>query len=157
MNTNIEMITWNKALKSGIETIDEQHKELFDIINIMFGNVGNEEMERQCFKKVIERALLYIKLHFETEEKIMLITKFKGYEEHKKIHDNFILAVAKSVQDFKNRGEFSLFDFSMFFRDWLLSHIAVMDKKYFNHFKKAAALKPDGKLNIAAEDLKKSA
>ena len=158
MNTNIEIITWNKALKSGIKTIDEQHKELFEIINKMFCHVnGNEEQERKYFKKVIKKAIHYINIHFETEERIMQHTKFKGYEEHKKLHDNFMLAVAKSVRDYKSMELFSLFDFTMFFRDWLLSHIAIMDKKYFNHFKKAATRKPDGKLSINAEDLKKSA
>ena len=139
MNTNIEIITWNKALKSGIKMIDGQHKELFEIINKMFCHVnGNEEQEREFFNKIIEKAIQYIKIHFDTEEKIMLLTGYKGYDEHKKIHDNFIITVTKSVQDFKNSEQFSLFDFTMFFRDWLLSHIAVIDKKYFYHFKKQA-------------------
>jgi hemerythrin len=38
-------------------------------------------------------------------------------------------------------------------RDWVLSHVAVMDSEYGKWFKKLATRKSDGKLSITKEDL----
>jgi hemerythrin len=151
-----EHLKWSNTYSMGIKLIDDQHKGLMDFVNELFNHsTGDEENEREYFKSVIGHAVNYIKNHFSTEEKYMLATKFPGYGEHKKVHEEFVLTVVKSVKDFEAGKRLVLLNFTNFLKDWVLTHIAVMDVKYSEYFRKIATRKADGKLSITLEDLNK--
>jgi hemerythrin len=137
-----------------VKIIDDQHKGLIEFVNDLFNHAtGNEKQERAYFQDVVEQAVQYIKEHFVTEEKYMIATKFPGYAAHKKAHDEFTLTVVKSVKDFQAGKRLVLEKFAYFLKDWVLSHIAVMDKQYSDYFWKIATRKADGKLSINQTDL----
>jgi hemerythrin len=85
----------------------------------------------------------------------MLATKFSGYAEHKKEHDGFILAVVENIRDYEAGKRITFSIFTRFLRDWVLSHIALMDKQYFEYFQKIASRKEDGRLSIGLKDINK--
>jgi hemerythrin len=114
---------------------------------------GNSIQEHDYFNIVIQEVVKYVKVHFATEEKIMIATKFSGYPEHKKAHDSFVLAVVENINDYKAGKRLTLSAFTKFLKDWILSHIAMMDKQYFEYFKKIATRKADGKLSITSADI----
>ena len=151
---DFELISWSKTFACGISLIDDQHKNLVDLLNEMFNHVsGDEEQENAYLKKIIHEAVGYTKVHFATEEKIMLVTQFSGYAEHKAAHDKFILTVAKHISDFASGKRLSLYSFTNYIKNWVLSHIAVMDKQYFVYLKKIATHKASGKVSITLEDI----
>jgi len=148
-------VTWSDRYSMGVKVIDDQHKGLLDVANDLFNHAtGDEYEEREYFKKVIQQAVKYIKEHFETEEKLMAATKFPGYAEHKTIHDGFTRTVLNSVKDFESGKRLVLEKFAYFLKDWVLSHIAVMDMQYAEYFRKIATRKADGKLSITKADIK---
>jgi len=150
-----ELITWSDKFSCGVKLIDDQHKTLVELVNEMFNHVtGNDLQEHNYFNRVINDAVAYVKTHFATEEKLMLATKFDGYTEHKKEHETFILAVVENIKDYEAGKRLTLSTFTRFLKDWVLSHIALMDKKYFEYFKKVASRKADGKLSINSEDVR---
>jgi hemerythrin len=149
-----EHVTWSPSYSMGIKLIDDQHKGLLDFVNDLFNHsTGDEAAERFYFTEVIHQAVQYVKEHFQTEEKIMIATKFPGYAEHKKIHDEFTLTVIKSVKDFESGKRLVLEKFARFLKDWVLTHVAVMDVQYAQYFKKIATRKADGKLSITSSDV----
>jgi hemerythrin len=138
----------------GIKILDDQHKGLLDFVNEIFSHAsGDEKEERAWFKEVIQQAVSYVKEHFATEEKYMVATKFPGYAAHKKVHDEFTLTVVKSVKEFDAGKRLVLEKFAYFLKDWVLSHVAVMDRQYSDYFKKIATRKADGKLSITKDDI----
>jgi len=149
-----DLVTWSPTFSCGIKLIDDQHKELLVLVNDMFNHiVGDEHAERAYFKSIIQKAIDYVKNHFSTEEKIMLHTRFSGYAEHKKEHDAFVLAVIDKVRDFEAGKRLTLTDFTRFLKEWVLTHIAIMDKQYFTYFKQIATRKENGKLSITQADV----
>ena len=155
MSKTNELISWNEKLTCGVKLIDDQHRGLVELVNEMFNHVtGNFVQEKDYFNRVIQEAVKYVKTHFATEEKIMIATKFKGYAEHKKEHDNFVRAVVENIKEYETGNRLTLSSFTRFLKDWILSHIALMDKQYFEYFKQIATRKEDGKLSISAEDIK---
>jgi len=154
-NKSVEIVTWSDRLSCGIKLIDDQHKGLVDLVNDMFNHAtGNSIQEHDYFNIVIQEVVKYVKVHFATEEKIMIATKFSGYAEHKKAHDSFVIAVVNNINDYKAGKRLTLSAFTKFLKDWILSHIAMMDKQYFEYFKKIATRKADGKLSITSADIK---
>jgi len=149
-----EYVAWSDSYSMGVKLIDDQHKGLINFVNDLFSHAtGNEEEERAYFKEVIQQAVQYIKEHFQTEEKLMIGTKFPGYAEHKKTHDDFTLAVVQSVKDFENGKRLVLKKFAYFLKDWVLSHVAGTDVQYAHYFRKIATRKADGKLSITKADI----
>jgi len=139
---NSELITWSDKLSCGIKLIDDQHKELVALVNMMFNHViGDEKQEREYFNKIIKESIKYAKIHFAIEEKIMLAARFSGYAEHKKAHSRFILTVIDNIIDYRAGKRINLFAFTKFLKDWILSHIALMDKQFFEHLKKISEAK----------------
>ncbi|MDR1374574.1 MAG: bacteriohemerythrin [Treponema sp.] len=153
---NSDLVNWSPTFSVGIRLIDDQHRELLNLTNNLFKHcVGDEAAERAYFQKVIQEAINYVKVHFATEETIMLRTGFEGYREHKREHDAFVLTVLEQVKDFNEGKKFNLINFTKFLKEWVLTHIAVSDKLYFAYFKKIATRKADGKLSITREDIQK--
>jgi hemerythrin len=149
-----ELISWSPTFSVGVKLIDDQHKGLLRLTNDLFNHcVGDEESERVYFAEVIGKAVEYVKVHFATEEKIMLATKFDGYREHKREHDAFVLNVVDQIRAFNEGKPFTLLAFTKYLKNWVLTHIAVSDKLYFEHFKKLATRKADGRLSISRADL----
>jgi len=154
MNTKSNLVTWSSTYSVGVRSIDAQHMELINLVNDMYNHiVGDEKAERAYFKKVIHNAVEYVKVHFATEEKILLATKFPGYAEHKKAHDLFILTVLENIRAYEDGKKMNLASFTHFLKDWILTHIAIMDKQYFNFLKKIATRKANGKLSVTREDI----
>ena len=150
-----EHIKWSNSYSMGIKEIDDQHKWLLDFVNGLFNHAtGNEEEERAYFKEVIQQAVQYVKNHFSTEEKFMVATKFPGYAAHKKSHDEFVRTILKAVKDFEAGKRLALVLLAYFLKDWILSHVAVMDIQYSQYFRGLATRKADGKLSITKADLK---
>jgi len=134
---NNEAVKWSEAFACGIKIIDDQHKGLLDLINDLFSHAsGNDEEEQEYFKKMVEKAVEYVRVHFATEEKIMKQTQFVGFEEHKKAHETFILEVLDNARAFQKEKRINLEEFTSFLKEWVLTHVAVMDKQYFSHFRK---------------------
>ena len=155
INRRTNLITWSKTFMCGIKIIDDQHKSLVDMVNEMFSHVPkNEKEEKDYLESILQEAVKYIKIHFATEERILTATKFKGYAEHKKAHDQFIIKVTENVMELKSGKRLTLLSYTKFLKEWVLSHIAVMDKQYFEYFKMIATRKTDGKLSITSDDVK---
>ena len=153
----INVVTWSPTYSVGVALIDDQHKKLIKMTNELFNHcVGDPESERAYFKEVIQNAVDYVKVHFSTEEKIMLRTAYPGYTEHKRQHDSFVLMVLDQVKAFEESRKTSLLNFTNFLKDWVLTHIAISDKQYFEYFKKIATRKSNGILSITQADIPKS-
>ena len=139
VTTGGKQVYWSDSYSMGIKLIDDQHKGLLNFVNELFDHAtGNQEEESEWFKGVIKYAVRYIREHFSTEERFMTATGFPGYVEHKKAHDEFTLTVVKSVKDFQAGKRLVLEKFAYYLKNWVLTHVAVMDRQYSDYFKKIA-------------------
>jgi hemerythrin len=152
-NKESELVTWSSTFSVGIKLIDDQHKGLLDLVNDMFNHVCGSIAEEEAYSAaIIQKTVNYIRVHFSTEEKIISHTNFPGYAEHKSAHDDFILTVVDYIKNFDTDKNFVLTEFTRFLKEWILTHIAIMDKQYFAYFKQIAIQKADGKLYIDQSD-----
>ena len=153
MKKSEDLISWSNTLACGIKLIDDQHKNLVELVNEMhqFAS-GNASKENFHFKRGLQEAVKYARIHFSTEEKIMIAAKFSGYTEHKKAHEKFILSIIEFIKDYEAGKRLTLSTFTRFLKDWIFSHIACMDKVYFEHLKKMATRKEDGRLSIKLDN-----
>jgi hemerythrin len=131
---NQDIVQWKDTYSVGIKLIDDQHKGLINMTNDLFLScLKGDDVARRFFKKVIRGAVDYIKVHFDTEEKIMRKINYPGYAAHKREHEDFVAEVLLRVKDFEEGRKFVPNVFARFLKEWVLTHIAMSDKQY-GHF-----------------------
>jgi hemerythrin len=81
-------LLWTRDLSVGVEEIDIQHKELFEMINALDAAMKKGKAKKEIMGLV---GFLddYIVNHFGTEEKYMIAHGYPDYPYHKKKHDWF--------------------------------------------------------------------
>lgn len=125
--------TWDDTYTTNILSIDEDHKNLIDLVNHLYVSVfecEDIEEERELTGKILAELMEYTKYHFTAEESLMKKYDYPDYEEHRKVHDWFVEEVNKLLSEY-NSGAFALsFTTFSFLKDWISSHILVVDKKY---------------------------
>jgi len=137
MNIRSRLITWSPTYSIGLKVIDDQHKKILNLVNEMYNHIAaDEESELAYSKKIIQQTVEHIRENFATEEKILLITKFPEYAEHKSAHESFILTLIGNMKDVENGKKLNITAFTHFLRDWILTHIAIMDRQHFESLRK---------------------
>ena len=117
-------IEWTEDLATGVDTIDNQHKELFQRINNLLEactrGKGKEEV-----KKVIGFLEDYVVTHFSEEEKYMVKFEYPETASHKKQHlefmDNFLSL--KKQFDEEGPGVHIVVITNNLIVEWLKNHI----------------------------------
>lgn len=124
---------WNDAYATGNPNIDMQHRELFAMIDSLEAlrakNPGPE-----LVGPILKRLKDYVAFHFALEEALMLRhhVPAEHADPHRAAHAGFV----RKVRDFSfaaaNRHPIpgdELEGLVRFLRDWLVSHIASVDKE----------------------------
>ncbi|MDR1317122.1 MAG: bacteriohemerythrin [Spirochaetales bacterium] len=132
------LIEWDEKYSVGIERIDTQHRKLVDLTNTLYrGCLTGEEAARQYFMKTIQGTVDYVKYHFADEEKLMEYFKYPDISNHKSQHSGFVMKILEDVRNFQSGKKFVPNTFVRYLKDWILSHIAFMDKQYAQYILKS--------------------
>ncbi|MCB1174129.1 MAG: hemerythrin family protein [Leptospiraceae bacterium] len=117
-------------LSVGIPVIDMQHLWLLRILVELNHSLHMDfKTRRNQFNAALADAIEYIKEHFATEERIMQHFDYSGQDQHHRQHRNFVNSIVKRNQQYKDGDEMAIAGLLSDLKDWLLSHIAIEDKK----------------------------
>jgi len=123
-------IEWTSDLATGVDQIDDQHKEIFKRVNRL-----SEACNAGKGKEEVLKLLLfledYVKEHFAAEEKLQVRYGYPGYASHKSQHTRFVADIARLGTAFKTEGAtLSLVIMTnKTLISWLLQHIGKTDKE----------------------------
>jgi hemerythrin-like metal-binding protein len=133
------MMKWTEDLSVGIEEIDEQHKELISRINDLVDSV-RQHVCKYKIGDVIKFLEEYIVVHFGDEEGLMQKYGYPDYKAHKAQHEYFMREFAELKKELekleggKKRGSYDLsVETNRIVVDWILDHIAKVDKRLGAH------------------------
>ena len=123
------LMTFGKQFSVGVQTIDDQHKVLFDIVNELYDGMMKGQargMTGPLLKKLAE----YTRNHFSAEEAMLAAAAYPKLAEHKIKHRDLIKQVNGYIARF-DKGEITLnIHLLNFLSDWLTIHIQKVDKEY---------------------------
>ena len=122
-------IKWNPLYDTKHKIIDEQHKELVNIINDLYmSTIDHKANKNEAFINAAKRCIEYADYHFKTEEKIMNIINYSDAENHKAMHREFYNEIINQVKNYQEGQPFIANKLVKYLKDWLLEHIAFRDK-----------------------------
>lgn len=125
---DMSSIRWVDKLKTNVQRIDEEHKELIRI----FAELNEAILSghsRSVITDVFQGLLNYTRTHFVTEEKLMLHYRYSDFSIHKEDHDRFVAEVMNHLKDYMENRVIPSQKIFHFLAHWLIEHIMGHDKK----------------------------
>jgi hemerythrin-like metal-binding protein len=122
-------LEWKREYCTGIDSIDQQHKKLVNLINQLQTAVDystGDEFEREALDELVS----YTMTHFGYEEKLMEDNAYPDYEPHKAEHEKMVKQVDAVLSEYKQNPDQAMQNAHDFLRDWLINHINGTDKAY---------------------------
>lgn len=126
----MEFFPWKKDYNLGHDAIDNQHRQLADIINQLqktMKDPGNAKETRVVLKKVED----FGDFHLDFEENIMEKSGYVDIEQHKKEHDKFRNKTQEMTLQFEKNKEVINHELLTFLKNWFITHTQTADRKYF--------------------------
>ena len=130
----MQTLAFGADLQLGIDLIDKQHAQFFEIMNRMFAaEVRCDSPE--LVEDVIDELAEYVSYHFRCEEELLERFDYPELEEHQRQHIRFAAMVVEFHRKFI-RGEIGLeTEMLSCLVDWFIGHIRHEDPKYMALFK----------------------
>ncbi len=133
------LLTWSDHYLIGNETIDQQHKELFRLINA-FHSHWLEERNQRDIVPLLNRLIAYAEMHFRQEESIMDAAGFPLAGEHQQIHEAMIDTIFRLQQSYEDGSLRLEMETMNFVKSWLTQHILENDFRFREFMKKKQSL-----------------
>ena len=119
-------ITWDDSLSVNVEEIDEDHRRLVDLFNILSHSVAEGDAA-DYIEAVLEELIACTIWHFRHEERLMLLYKYDGLEGHKEEHLELIKSVRALQQKFHKENKLLTTEDIEYLANWLTEHIVGYD------------------------------
>ncbi len=120
------ILSWHDQYLIGNTVIDDEHKELFRLIN-EFHSKWTEKRDRQTIKEVLNSLIQYCQTHFSDEESIMAQEGYVVLESHRKRHEKLVEDIFKLNQELVEKNTMLEHDLNKFLKHWLVDHIVHFD------------------------------
>jgi len=119
-------LIWDNSLSVQVQEIDEDHRRLVDLFNILNRSVVEGD-EPNYIEAVLEELLSCTIWHFKHEERLMLKYSYDGLLEHKAEHQELIESAKELQQKFLQEGKSLSNEDVEFLELWLTGHILGTD------------------------------
>lgn len=125
------MYEFKEIYKTGIDSIDAEHRRLFEIAEEAYQLQQNEFIPDKYdnLVSILEELRDYTKTHFAHEEAYMKEIGYKGMFIQKVQHDAFIQKLEDmDLSAIDENSDAAISDILKFLTDWLVDHILHVDK-----------------------------
>ena len=135
------IVKWNSSLETGNKVVDDEHKEIFTLVEKMLDACTKGNFTSGKRKEEVEKALdfltRYTARHFVNEENLMDTSKYPERNTHKVQHEKFlpIIDSLKKKALAENGSLTSAMEINTALVDWLIQHIMGSDKKFADYYK----------------------
>ena len=117
-----------------IDTIDQQHHRLVDLINTLYGAM-RKRAGKTVLGSILGELTTYTVQHFEEEERLMADAGYTDLDQHKRLHEKLVGQVLDFKSQFESGSATVSMDLMTFLSDWLVNHIKGEDCRYVPELK----------------------
>lgn len=125
-------ITWQTSLFTGIEVVDEQHKQIFVKFDNFFEacDHGAATQDLECLLDYLKQ---YTQVHFHDEEDYMAGALYPDFGRHRELHRKFIRDLSLLDKEIVALGEVSpshIMATKRLLIRWFIQHIRLEDRNF---------------------------
>ncbi|MDD3148031.1 MAG: bacteriohemerythrin [Candidatus Riflebacteria bacterium] len=119
---------WDPALSVGCEAIDNQHKELIQLVDEL-ESVSGSGISSELLARSLKFIVNYSRHHFSAEEELMKSIGFDDLPRHKEIHNELIQKITDILLQMKDGHNPAPLELVNYFIDWVKKHVMEEDQK----------------------------
>ena len=128
----MSLIEWNHELAVHVSFMDDEHEELFILMNELYEAILAEQSKKDL-DRGLDRLIAHAAAHFKHEETFFEDTGYADAAKHRKQHNALTKQALRLQQDYR-QGEADLSaDVLKLLSKWLLNHMQTSDRKYGLH------------------------
>jgi hemerythrin-like metal-binding protein len=124
----MKTLTWDNTLSVEVPEIDEDHRRLVDLYNLLSQAVAGGE-SADYIDALTEELVACTVWHFRHEERLMLKHGYDGLEAHRNEHEELITSVRSLQQRLQAQDQAVGNDEIEYLEHWLMEHIFGADMK----------------------------
>ena len=129
------LFEWTSDYELDIPQIDDQHKELVEMINDLYASIKGRH-SGEAVNTTLNKLLKYVNVHFETEESSMQERNYPGLEDQIQLHNELRMKVLELKKRHLQGQDIATFELLNFLVDWLKEHISNTDRAYGEYIQK---------------------
>ena len=130
----VDRLNWLPSMSVGVDSWDQDHKELFMAIRMFRESVDSQESFQEL-EEIFSTTYQSMDIHLRSEENLMSSMNYPDYEEHKGEHDSFRSWAAEYTKRCKiapeNWHNIKAADEIV---NWWYTHVITMDRGYIIFF-----------------------
>lgn len=130
MAANPIHIAWTGQLATGLQEVDDQHRQLLDILNRL-AEQRQSALDSSAIEKLLHELKSYAGYHFRLEEDLMASwpVNARNRAVHERAHASFIDYVGR-IEPLLDAGQEEMLDHLLaFLTKWLVHHIVGIDAR----------------------------
>jgi hemerythrin-like metal-binding protein len=122
-------IEWRDDYSTGVQALDEQHRQLVEILNSLEDAVRRDR-ERRIVDGILNDLIGYTQEHFSFEEQALARAGFADFTAHQRRNRQWIREIERFHHEHLTAGRPLTAEFRRSLRAWLREHLAQGDRVY---------------------------
>ena len=131
------LIEWTRDFSVENDALDDQHRQLVDIVN-QYDDAIRRELEPRHINEILNDLIGHTQEHFGFEENLLAEAQYPELRHHQDLHRQLLQKVERFQYDFVQGDTGVLQEIREYLKYWLVSHIVMDDNNYITHLKKAS-------------------
>jgi len=120
------LLEWKEEYATGIEDVDDEHKDLIDVINRLHELLLADDA-KLTVPAFFARLIDGVSAHFALEERIMGESAYPELAAHREDHERLLDEIRDLVEAFRQAEEVDSVDLAMRLEPWFAQHFATHD------------------------------
>jgi len=124
----MSLLQWKKEYSVGIESMDDEHREMITLINSTYDKLGSDADSDQiddCLAEIFNT----ISMHFALEERLMRKAGYAEFEAHKNDHEELLDQLRDLMDDFYTDPATGAKQLQQSLSDWFAGHFSTFDAR----------------------------
>jgi hemerythrin len=128
------LLEWKDEYATGIDDVDEEHKDLIDVINRLHELLLTDDA-KLTVPAFFDRLIKGVSAHFALEERIMGESEYPELAAHREDHERLLDEIRDLVEAFGQAEEIDSVDLAMRLEPWFTHHFATHDLRLHSTLK----------------------
>lgn len=125
----MDNINWNSSFSVGVTILDEQHKQIINMINLLLSN-SKTDVRSEVVSDLLNKMMEYANNHFETEELLLQKYGYPDLSTQKHDHEVYCLKVVDLCENTMKYNISVPEKLLQYLTKWWINHILHTDMKY---------------------------
>ena len=124
----MSLLQWKPEYSVGDESMDDEHREMIDLINETYEKLGSNSDALQV-EECLGDIFSAISMHFALEERLMRKNNYAEYQAHKDDHEKLLDQVRDLMDDFAADSSAGAVRLEQGLSDWFAGHFSTFDAR----------------------------